>query len=500
MLVDNHDLDGAPVLVETNPTFYNLVGRVEYEARMGVASTDFTMIKAGALHRANGGYLILNVKDVLMNIGAWEALKRVLKTGCLQIENLGEQYGMLAMSSLKPRPVPISVKVVLIGSAQIYQLLYAYDEDFRKLFKVHADFDVEMTNDSINLRKLANFVKTTVEKEKLRHFDRKAVSKVVEYSCRLAGSQKKLTTRFNELVELLCEADIWAALDESKLVRVEHIRQAIDEKRHRANKYEEKLKEMFAEGKFLIDVSGEVVGQVNGLAVLGIGEYMFGKPSRITANTYLGRSGIVNVEREIKMSGSSHSKGVLILSSYLGARYAQKQPLSLTASLTFEQQYSGVDGDSASSTELYALLSSLSGLPIKQSIAVTGSVNQKGEVQPIGGVTQKIEGFFAVCKIKGLTGDQGVMIPHQNVDELTLDDEVVEAVRQGMFHIYPVRTIDEGIELLTGTPAGEEQEDGAYPEGTVHALVSAKLKEYNDILLSLGKDGDGKKNGDKSEE
>lgn len=500
VLVDNHDLDGAPVLVETNPTFYNLVGRVEYEARMGVASTDFTMIKAGALHRANGGYLILNVKDVLMNIGAWEALKRVLKTGCLQIENLGEQYGMLAMSSLKPRPVPISVKVVLIGSAQIYQLLYAYDEDFRKLFKVHADFDVEMTNDAVNLRKLANFVKTTVEKEKLRHFDRKAVSKVVEYSCRLAGSQKKLTTRFNELVELLCEADIWAALDESKLVRVEHIRRAIDEKRHRANKYEEKLKEMFAEGKFLIDVSGEVVGQVNGLAVLGIGEYMFGKPSRITANTYLGRSGIINVEREIKMSGSSHSKGVLILSSYLGAKYAQKQPLSLTASLTFEQQYSGVDGDSASSTELYALLSSLSGLPLKQSIAITGSVNQKGEVQPIGGVTQKIEGFFAVCKIKGLTGDQGVMIPHQNVDELTLDDEVVEAVRQGVFHIYPVRTIDEGIELLTGVPAGEEQEGGSYPEGTVHALVSAKLKEYNDILLSLGKNEEGKKNGDKSEE
>lgn len=493
VLVDNHELEGAPVLVETNPTFYNLVGRVEYEARMGVASTDFTMIKAGALHRANGGYLILNAKDVLMNLGTWEALKRVLKTGCLQIENLGEQYGMLAMSSLKPKPIPIQVKVVLIGSAYIYQLLYAYDEDFRKLFKVHADFDVEMDNSALNVRKLANFVKSTVEKEKLRHFDRFAVAKVVEYSCRLAGSQKKLTTRFNELVELLCEADTWASLDGSPLVRKEHIRQAIDEKRYRTNKYEEKLREMFAEGKFLIDVSSRVVGQVNGLAVLGIGEYMFGKPSRITANTYLGRSGVVNIEREIKMSGSSHSKGVLILASYLGAKYAKKQPLSVTASLTFEQEYGGVDGDSASSTELYALLSSLSGLPLRQSIAVTGSVNQKGEVQPIGGVTQKIEGFFAVCKIKGLTGDQGVMIPHQNVDELTLDDEVVEAVRQGQFHLYPVRTIDEGIELLTGVPAGVEGADGTYPPDTVHGLVSARLKEYNEILLRLGKGSNGEK-------
>jgi len=487
LLVNNHELQGAPVVVEVNPTYYNLIGRVEYEARMGVVNTDFSMIKPGALHRANGGYLILNIRDVLSNIGAWEGLKRVLKTGKLHIDNLGEQYGMLAMASLKPEPIPINVKVVLIGNPYLYHLIFNYDEDFRKLFKVYADFDTEMPNNEVNIGKFAGFVASTVQREKLKHFERAAVGKVVEYATRLSGSQQKLTTRFSDIVELLCEADAWASVNGADLVRAEHIRRAIDEKRKRYNKYEEKLQEMFAEGKLLIDTDGVKVGQVNGLAVLSVGEYMFGKPTRITANTYLGKSGVVNIERETKMSGTSHSKGVMILAGYLGQQYAQERPLTLTASLTFEQLYDGVDGDSASSTELYAILSSLSGAPIRQYIAVTGSVNQKGEIQPIGGATEKIEGFFAVCKAKGLTGKQGVMIPHQNVTNLTLDDEVIEAVKAGKFHIWPVATVDQGIEILTGLPAGERGPDGSFPPGTIHYLVSKRLAEYTDTLIKMGK-------------
>ncbi len=494
LLVEHREPQGAPVVVEINPTYYNLVGRAEYETRMGVVSTDYTMIKPGALHKANGGYLILNARDVLTNVGAWDALKRVLKTKKLQIENLGEQYGVLAMASLKPEPIPINVKVVLIGNPYIYQLLYNYDEDFRKLFKAHADFDVIMENNPVNIQKLAGFISSTVGREKLKHFDRAAVARIVEYSSRLTGSQNKLTTRFNDIVEILCEADVWATMDNSELVTAGHIKKAIEEKRYRANKYEERLQEMFAEGQLLIDTEGEKTGQVNGLAVLSVGEYMFGKPSRITANTYLGKSGIINIERETKTSGTSHTKGVLILSGYLGQKYAQQYPLTLTASLTFEQLYDGVDGDSASSTELYAILSSVADAPIKQYIAVTGSVNQKGEIQPIGGATEKIEGFFAVCKLKGLTGQQGVMIPHQNVSNLALNDEVVEAVRQGRFHIYPVATIDQGIEILTGIPAGEAGPDGTYPADTINARVNRKLKEYTETLIKLGKASEGKEN------
>lgn len=487
LIVDNRDLKGAPVIVESNPTYYNLVGRVEYETRMGMMSTDFTMIKAGALHKANGGYLILNVRDVLTNIGSWEALKRILKTQKLYVENLSEQYGMMAIASLKPTPVPIDVKVVLIGNPYLYYLMYNYDEDFGKLFKIHADFDTQMESNDDNIQKMARFISSTIKNKELKHFDRSAVVKMVEYSCRLAGSQKKLTTRFSEVVKILCEADIWATMDESQIVTGLHVVKAIEEKNYRSNKYEEHLQEMFADGKLMIDTDGRKVGQVNGLAVMSVGEYMFGKPSRITANTYMGKGGIVNIERETKMSGTSHSKGVLILSGYIGQKYAQKTPLALTASITFEQLYGGVDGDSASSTELYVLLSSLSGVPVKQSIAMTGSVNQKGEIQPIGGVTEKIEGFFKVCKIKGLTGEQGVMIPHQNVDELALNDEVVEAVREGKFHIYVVYTIDEGIEILTDVPAGEMLKDGTYPVGSIHYLVSKQLKEYTERFIKLSK-------------
>ncbi|WP_378954218.1 Lon protease family protein [Pelosinus sp. sgz500959] len=487
LLVDNRELQGAPVIVESNPTYYNLVGRVEYETRMGMMSTDFTMIKSGALHRANGGYLILNARDVLTNMGAWEALKRILKTQKLFVENLSEQYGMTAIASLKPKPVPIDVKVILIGNPYLYYLMYNHDEEFGKLFKIHADFDTQMESNADNIQKMAGFISSTVTSKKLKHFDRSAVTKMVEYSCRLAGSQKKLTTRFSEVVKILCEADIWATMDESDIVSGKHVQQAILEKNYRSNKYEEHLQEMFADGKLMIDTEGRKVGQVNGLAVMSVGEYMFGKPSKITANTYMGKGGILNIERETKMSGTSHSKGVLILSGYIGQKYAQKTPLALTASLTFEQLYGGVDGDSASSTELYALLSSLSGVPIKQSIAMTGSVNQKGEIQPIGGVTEKIEGFFNICKIKGITGEQGVMIPYQNVDELALNDEVVEAVAQGKFHIYAVHTIDQGIEILTDVPAGICDENGTYPAGTIHDLVSRQLREYTDRFIKLSK-------------
>lgn len=479
LLVDNKNTRGAPVIYEINPNYHNLIGRVEYQTRMGVVSTDYTMIKAGAIHKANGGYLILNARDVLVNLGAWEGLKRVLKTRCLQIENLGEQYGMVTMATLKPQPIPIDVKIILVGNPLIYHLLYKYDEDFRKIFKIHADFDIEMSNNKENIQKLAGFISSTVVKENLKHFNKAAVAKVVEHASRLAGTQKKFTTRFNEVVELLCEADAWAKLENSDIINDRHVIKAIAEKQNRSNKFEEKLQEYFAEKKLLIDTEGEKIGQVNGLAVLTIGDYMFGKPSRITANTYMGKSGVINIERETEMSGHSHSKGVLILSSYLGQKYAQQFPLTLTASITFEQLYDGVDGDSASSTELYAILSSLAEVPIKQYIAVTGSVNQKGEIQPIGGATQKIEGFFNVCKLKGLNGQQGVIIPEQNIPDLTLNEEVRQAVKDGKFHIYAVKHISEGIEVLTGKSHEE-----------IDKLVSNKLKQYTETIIKLAKQFD----------
>ena len=479
LLVDNRNREGAPVVIEINPNYYNLFGRVEYTNRMGVVSTDFTMIKAGGFHQANGGYLVVNAMDVLTNPGAWDAMKRVLKTKRLYIESLGEQYGLIAMASVKPQPIPVDVKVIMLGSPYIYHMLYQYDPDFRKLFKIHGDFDVEMDNTPANVRKLAAFAKATINKESLREFTRDGIARMVEHAVRLSGNQKKLTTRFNEIVEILCEADSWAAMEEAPLADASHVRRAIEGKRQRANKYEEMIHEMFKDGKYLLDTDGAKVGQVNGLAVLGVGAYAFGKPSRITANTFLGRSGVVNVERETKMSGASHSKGVMILSAYLGEKYARKTPLSVTASLTFEQTYSEVDGDSASSTELYAILSSLADLPLRQDIAVTGSVNQKGEIQPIGGVTEKIEGFFEVCRIKGLTGKQGVMIPQQNIRELALNDEVVAAVADGKFHIYPIADVDEGIGLLTGVAAGSPNRSGEYPRQTVHGRVMAKLRSYH---------------------
>jgi lon-related putative ATP-dependent protease len=482
LLIDNRETRGAPVVVEPNPTYYNLIGRVEHENRLGMVTTDFTMIKSGALHRANGGYLILQANDVLLNFQSWEVLKRVLKTREVRIETIGEQYALLAMTTLKPEPIPLEVKVILIGNPMLYHLLYRYDEDFRKLFKIKADFDTVMERSPENISKMANFISTHCQKEGLKHFDRSGVARVMEYSSRLADHQEKLTTCFNDIVEILYEADTWAGIQGDKYINESHVDKAIKEKIFRSDKYEKKLLEFFEEGQILLDLSGEKVGQINGLAVLDLGDYTFGRPSRITASTFLGRRGIVNIERESKMSGRIHDKGVLIISGYLGQKYAQNIPLTLSASICFEQSYEGVDGDSASSTELYALLSSLSGVPLKQNIAVSGSVNQKGEIQPVGGITRKIEGFFATCKLKGLTGDQGVIIPHQNIINLMLDDEVVEAVREGKFHIYAVKSVDEGITILTGMPAGERGEDGKYPEGTINYLVEKKLREYHETM------------------
>lgn len=478
LLVDHSNTKGAPVITADNPTFYNLIGKVEYENRMGVMSTNFTKIKPGYLHYANGGYIIIQAKDIFSKSFAWEGLKRALLNKKLQIENIGEQAGLISTTSLNPDPIPLDVKVILIGSLDIYQILYHYDEDFRKLFKIKVDFDVEMDANLENMSRLASFIHTHCKEHQLLPFDRTAVAKIVEYSSRLAGHQEKMSTRFNQLVEIIYEADTWARMDNDTIVTAKHITKTIKEKDYRNNLYEEKLQESIDRGTILIDTEGKKVGQVNGLAVYNLGQYSFGKPTRITATAFVGQKGIINIERESKMSGKIHNKGVYILGGYLGQKFAQRFPLSLTAHLTFEQSYGGIDGDSASSTELYALLSRLANVPIDQGIAVTGSVNQNGEIQPIGGVNEKIEGFFEVCKNKGLTGTQGVLIPHQNVQNLMLKDEVIEAVKNNLFHIYAIKTVEEGISILTGMPAGELNEFGEYEENTVYRRVAETLERY----------------------
>lgn len=482
LLVDNSETKGAPVVTADNPTFYNMVGKVEYENRMGMMSTNFTKIKPGFLHEANGGYMIIQAKDILSKSYAWEALKRALDTKKLRIENIGEHTGLMTTTSLSPDAMPLNVKVILIGNSQLYQLLHYYDEDFSKLFKIKADFDVEMDYNMENISRLASFIHTHSVEHDLLHFNKEAVARLVEYSTRLAGHQEKLSTRFNQIVEIIYEADSWAKLAKQSIVTASIIDKTLAENEYRNNLIAEKMQEQIKEKDILIDTSGSVIGQVNGLAVYSTGQYIFGKPSRITATTYLGKKGIINIESESKLSGNIHNKGVYILSGYLGEKFAQRHPLALTANITFEQSYGGVDGDSASSTELYALLSSLADVPIDQGLAVTGSVNQKGEVQPIGGVNEKIEGFFTVCKEAGLTGRQGVLIPQQNIKNLMLKPHVVEAIQAGDFHIYSVRTIEEGIEILTNMPAGKQNTKGLFEKGTLYERVQQKLKTYNEQL------------------
>jgi len=478
VLSESVDCNCAPVVIEDNPTYYNLVGRIEHRAEFGTMVTDFTQIRAGALHRANGGYLVVEAKGVLANPLAWQGLKRALRNHEIKIEEMAQHYGLIATSSLEPEPIPLDVKVVIIGDALLYSLLYSYDEDFRELFKVRAEFTPTMPFDAEGMEQYARFVGDLCRREGLRHLTSNAVARLLEEASRMAGDQQKITTHFAAVADLIREASFWAGRAGRDLVTDEDVRRAVEERRYRLNYAAERYCESIQEGVILIDTEGAVVGQVNGLSVLQTSDFAFGMPSRITAKTFMGKAAVVSIEREVKMSGPIHDKGQLILSAYLAGRFAQKRPLSMSATLTFEQLYSGVEGDSASSAELYALLSSLSEVPIKQSLAVTGSVNQFGQVQAIGGVNAKIEGFFDVCKARGLTGEQGVLIPRSNVRHLMLREDVVQAVAENKFHIYAISTVEEGIELLTGVPAGEPNEKGEYPEGTIYARVQAKLDRY----------------------
>jgi len=481
LFVNNEKCSGAPVVIESNPYYYNLFGKIEYKTQMMSMSTDFTMIKSGAIHRANGGYLILQARDLLMDPFTWDALKKALKYKRAVVENIGEQYRFIPTVTLKPEPIPLDVKVILIGSP-LYYMILSTDEEFEKLFKVKVDFDMEMDRDRENIRQYVSFISAQCQRENLKHFNKGALAKIIEFGSRIAGYQKKLSTHFNQVSDIVLEAAALADEEGTEFVEAIHVDNAIRNRKYRANMLEEKLQEMILQNKILINTAGSVVGQLNGLFVLDLYDYMFGLPARITARTYMGRGGVINIERETEMSGNIHSKGVLTLAGYLGGKLAQERPMGLTAQVTFEQLYEGVEGDSASSAELYAILSSLSGVPLKQNIAVTGSLDQLGAIQPIGGATEKIEGFFDICSAKGLTGDQGVVIPSLNVDNLMLKEEILEAVKNGLFHIYAVSTVEEGIELLTGVPAGTPGKNGKYSKGSIFYLADKKLQAYNKIM------------------
>ena len=478
LFVDNSNLEGAPVIMDSNYTFQNIFGKLEYENQYGIMKTDFTMLKPGLLQKANGGYIIFQAKDLLSNPQCYENLKKVLLVKEVSSENNMEQRSSMMLVSLKPEPIPLDLKVIMIGNSEIYHTLLSMDDDFRKLFKIKVEFEEDAPKTEENIAKLVKFVRSYCEQEDLLDVDKEAMARIVEYASKLSGDKEKLSTQFSEIGQIVGEASTWAKLDKSKIVTQKYVQKAFDERIDRIKKYDTKYSQMIKEGALLINTDGYKVGQINGLTVITIGDYSFGKPSKITANTYIGRQGIVNIEREVQMSGSTHSKGVMILTGYLGELFAQDKALSLNASICFEQLYGGVDGDSASSTEAYAILSSLSEMPINQAIAVTGSVNQKGEIQPIGGVNEKIEGFFQICKMRGLNGEHGVIIPIQNVRNLHLNDEVVDAVKNGLFHIYAISTIDEGIEILTGVPAGKKDKYGKFPAGTINYLANEKLAKY----------------------
>ena len=481
LFIDNSNLEGAPVIMDSNYSYPNIFGKLEYENYYGSLKTDYTMLKPGLLHIANGGYLIMQATDIVSNQYCYETLKKVLRTKELGIENPVDQHSSMVMVSLKPEPIPLNLKVILIGNEALYQTLISVDTDFRKLFKIKVEFEDDAPLTLENMNKLARVVEGFCQTEELPPLDRSGMAKVIEFASRLANDQTKLSTRFSEITQIVGEAATLAKLKREKVITGKIVDEALAQRIERVQKYNQKYLDMINNSTLLIDTEGFKVGQINGLTVMSIGDYSFGLPARITANTYVGKNGIIDIEREVEMSGSSHSKGILILSGYLGEMFAQDMPLSLTASLCFEQLYNGVDGDSASSTELYAILSSLSGIPINQSIAVTGSVNQKGEIQPIGGVNEKIEGFFKICKTRGLKGSHGVMIPKLNEKNLNLSDEVVEAVKQGLFHIYAISTIEQGIEILTGVPAGKRDESGRFTSGSVNSLAYAKLKKYAKI-------------------
>ncbi|MCX8069373.1 MAG: AAA family ATPase [Thermodesulfovibrionales bacterium] len=478
VIVNNSALSGAPVIFESNPTYPNLCGRIEHKFQYGMAITDFTMIKAGALHRANGGYIVINALETLKNLFSYDALKRAIKNKEIKIEDAWEQYRLVSTSTLRPEPIPLSVKVIFVGSIYLYYLLYNYDDDFRELFKVKADFDSTMPRNEETMRLYATFTASCQQQENLKPLDKTAVCKIVEAGSRLANHKGRLSTKFSEIIDLIREANYRATIEGAEFITERHVKESIKEKIYRSNRIEERIQDLIDEDTIIIDSSGSKIGQINGLTILDLGDYSFGKPARITANTYPGKGGIINIEREIKMSGRIHNKAIMILTSYLGRRYVIDKPISLTAYITFEQLYEMIEGDSATCAELYVLLSSISGIPLKQSIAVTGSMDQNGEVQPVGGINEKIEGFLTVCKSRGLDGSHGVIIPSRNIKHLVLNDEVIEAVSKGLFTIYAIDRVEEGIEILTGIKAGDMKTDGTYEEDTFNHKVMTKLNEY----------------------
>ncbi len=498
VLVDNSELEGAPVVGDINPTFSNLFGRIEKEAQFGALYTDFTMIRSGSLHRANGGYLVIRVEDLLTNYQSWDGLKRTLRENKLIIEDIGEKLGFMSAKTIQPEPIPLDVKVVIIGESMFYYLLHRSDLQFRELFKVKADFDSQMDKNEANLKDYAAVLCRLCNEEKMKPMRSDALAMIIEHSSRLAGNNDKLTTMFSSIADIVREANFYAGENGTSTIEADHVNRAVEHRVYRSNLIQEQINEMIETGMIIIDVEGEAIGQVNGLAVYDLGDFSFGKPSRITASVGVGREGLVDIERESKLGGPLHTKGVMILNGYIHEKYARDIPLSLSARLVFEQSYGGVDGDSASSTELYSLLSRLAGVPIKQSIAVTGSVNQKGEVQAIGGINEKVEGFFEVCRVRGLSGAQGVLLPASNIHNLMLKDDVVEAIREGKFHIYPVSTIDEGIEVLTGMKAGQFLEDDTFEPDSINDRVQKRLIGLAEKLRDFSK-GEEKTDTDKND-
>ncbi|MCG2590620.1 Lon protease family protein [Rhodohalobacter sulfatireducens] len=493
IIVDHSETDGAPVIYEDNPSYKNLIGRVEYKSKMGALTTNFNLIKAGALHKANGGYLILDARQVLLEPFAWEGLKRVLKSGNLKIESLGESYSMISTVSLEPDPIDVDVKIVLMGQRILYYLLCEYDPDFQKLFKVEADFEDEIDRSDENQVNFTKMIAGLAKENDLRSFNRDAVARIIEQSSRMVSDNEKLSTKTDEIQDLLMEADHWAKENKHDIVQYEDVEEAVEQKIYRSSRIRDKVHEVIDRNTIFIDTEGEAIGQVNGLSVAKIGNLMFGRPNRITAKVQIGKGEIINIEREVDMSGPIHSKGVLILKGFLGERYAKTSPLSMNASLVFEQSYSNIDGDSASAAELFALLSAIGDIPLKQSFSVTGSINQHGQIQPIGGVNEKIEGFFDICKKRGLTGDQGVLIPKANEKNLMLRTDILEAVENDKFHIYSIEHVDEGLKFLTGLDVGLEQEDGTFPEDTLNHKVTLNLKQLADKRKAFATPENGRK-------
>ncbi|HNW83148.1 MAG TPA: AAA family ATPase [bacterium] len=481
LLINNKDIKGAPVVYETNPTFQTIMGYFEYEEIHNSLFTDFTKLKPGALHKANGGFLILQANDILKNYYAWTALKRSIRNRSLQMTDVDIDFKYRVNISPDPEPVTLDVKVILIGEDYIYHLLYDRDPDFRRIFRIKADFDSTISISQSTTDALVGFISRVVNEDCHIPFELSAIKRLLHYCSRQSEDQKKYRIHASDLVEVIVESVYWAKKKNKKTVDGTLVKIAIDSREERHARFKEHYYESIQRGKILIDAEGEKTGQINGLAVYSIGDFSFGIPSRITAKVFSGRRGIINIEREARLSGSIHDKGAMILAGYLGNIFAQNKQLAISASIAFEQSYGGVDGDSASSTELYAMLSALADLPIKQSIAVTGSINQNGDIQPIGGVNEKIEGFFEICRIKGLTGSQGVIIPIQNVENLNLNDDVVEAVKKGKFHIYAVKNILEGIEILTGVPAGKQNKDGSFTKGSVFDLVDKKIAKLSEV-------------------